>query len=104
MKIQVYHAVYPTFRAWAPTALMRKVDEWEPITDPLSDNPEVPSNILELVWTDHNAVSGTERCCQLRIRSLSVGDVVQLDDRAFACESIGWVEIKPEQMRLLVSN
>lgn len=27
------------------------------------------------------------------LRSLSTGDVVQIDDRAYACKSVGWVRI-----------
>lgn len=37
----------------------------------------------------HNAVDGKERCVELGLRSLSVGD-----GRLYSCETVGWQRIK----------
>lgn len=58
----------------------RKVAELE------TDDPDV-------AFRQMNAVDGTELCCQLRVRSMSVGDVaVDSNGVAHLCCSMGWAE------------
>lgn len=47
---------------------------------------------VEALFRDMNAVEGTETCCKLRVRSMSVGDIA-LDTRegvAWYCAPTGW--------------
>jgi hypothetical protein len=105
VRVRIYHSTERSYRfgSWAPAAAMTLVDDYEP-TGANFDwiSPKIPIRLLELVWREHNAVDGNERCCQLGVRSLSVGDVVQLDERAFAAELVGWREINPHELRLEV--
>ncbi len=41
-------------------------------------------------WTKNKQVTNT---CANELRSFSVGDVVEINDKHFRCESIGWKEI-----------
>ncbi len=76
---------------------MSRVDEFEL---PVEQFPEPSDDALEHVFRIHNAVDRTERNVRLGIRSLSVGDVVQVDERAFAVEPIGWTEIEPDEIHV----
>lgn len=49
--------------------------------------------ILEWIFRIHNAVDGTERVVKLGLRSLSVGDEVELDGRRYLCAGRGWERI-----------
>ena len=53
------------------------------------------NGILEEVFRQFNRVDGTEFISRydLQIRSLSVGDVVYIDGRAFICDMFGWAEV-----------
>jgi hypothetical protein len=47
---------------------------------------------LDALFRDMNAVDGTETCCKLRVRSMSVGDVA-IDTamgEAWCCAGFGW--------------
>ena len=96
MKVTIYHSTYG-FMPWSNDAPMAKVDEFDL---PEEQFPEPGDEALEYVFRIHNAVDGTERNVGLGIRSLSVGDVVQLDERAFAVEPVGWIEIEPDEIRV----
>lgn len=57
---------------------------------------------LEAVFRDMNAVDGDEVCCMLKVRSMSVGDLVitHVDDqneRAYYCAPTGWKLIEVVQ-------
>ena len=47
-------------------------------------------SVLGQAFREFNAVDGTEICCRLRMRSMSVGDVVRTSDGVFLC---GWTEL-----------
>ena len=94
MKVTIYHSTYG-FMPRSNDAPMAKVDEFELREEQF---PEPGYEALEHVFRIHNAVDGTERNVGLGIRSLSLGDVVQLDERAFAVEPIGWIEIEPDEI------
>jgi hypothetical protein len=96
MKVTVYHSNYG-FMPWSSDAAMAKVDEFEL---PAERFPQPGDDALEHVFRIHNAVDGTERNVGLGLRSLSVGDVVKLDERAFAVDSIGWTEIDADEIRI----
>lgn len=34
-----------------------------------------------------------------QVCSVSMGDVVELDDKIYRCEAVGWKEITPEQLK-----
>lgn len=50
---------------------------------------------LDALFRDMNAVDGTETCCRLRVRSMSVGDVAidTATGEAWCCASIGWERV-----------
>lgn len=54
---------------------------------------------LGALFADMNAVDGTETCCRMHVRSMSVGDLAidTRDDAAYYCASVGWkrVELDP---------
>lgn len=55
---------------------------------PVLDGAQVPE---EDVFREMNAVDGTETCCQLRLRSMSVGDVLVISDKqVLYCASCGF--------------
>ncbi len=99
MKVTIYHSTAHGFRfmPWSSDAPMSRVDEFEL---PAEQFPEPGDDVLEHVFRIHNAVDGTERNVRLGIRSLSVGDVVQLDERAFSVDSFGWTEMDPDEIRI----
>ena len=41
---------------------------------------------------------------QRQLRSLSVGDVVTIDQDAFSCESVGWEQRKQDELRFLLPS
>lgn len=53
---------------------------------------EVEADSPDGVFRDMNAVDGTELCCQLRVRSMSVGDLLIRRDtlEVLLCASCGW--------------
>ena len=60
---------------------------------------------LEEIWRDNNTVDGTEQNVHMKARSLSVGDVVVVQDRsvkhyftAHAVESSGWSDVALEDV------
>ena len=96
MNVKVLHKVDTNFRLFDPLKdTLTLVDEFEfpgmkrgwGIADPHNGHElRVDGSdeaCLEHVWRIHNAVEGWERNVQLRIRSLSVGDVVDLDGRSY---------------------
>ncbi len=99
MKVTIYHSTARGFRLmpWSSDAPMSRVDKFEL---PADQFPEPSEDALEHVFRIHNAVDGTERNVRLGIRSLSVGDVVQLDEHAFAVDPIGWTEIEPDEIHV----
>ena len=51
---------------------------------------------LEHLFRELNAVDGTEVCCKMGVRSMSVGDVAidTRDDTAYYCEGVGWTTVR----------
>ena len=43
------------------------------------DKPEDDAKVLNGTYRTMNAVDGDELCCQLRVRSMSVGDIVRIE-------------------------
>jgi hypothetical protein len=52
-----------------------------------------PNEILEVVWRYNNVVDGTEAPVIFGTRSLSIGDIVGLDETLYLVEGTGWTEI-----------
>lgn len=52
--------------------------------------------ILEKVYREMNIVDGSkdERGYRLKVRSMSVGDLVKIKGRTFRVDNVGWSEIK----------
>ena len=55
---------------------------------------DVPAEELEAVFREMNAVDGTELCCKLGVRSMSVGDVAVKDGVAHYCCGMGWAAVQ----------
>lgn len=50
---------------------------------------------LEMIFRDMNAVDGDETCCKLKVRSMSVGDVViDASGNAHYCAHTGWTKVE----------
>jgi hypothetical protein len=68
---------------------------WKPESrSRLVDSPD--KDVLEYIFRIHNNVNGNERNVFLKLRSLSVGDIVELSDnstshgRRYLCAPTGW--------------
>jgi hypothetical protein len=109
MRVSIFHNIShdSRFTDWTPAAAMALVDEYDiPAPDVEGDQADVElqqQQVLGRVWREQNAVDGSERPVRLGHRSLSVGDVVQLDGRAFAVRSLGWRQIDPARIRRAAS-
>jgi hypothetical protein len=122
MRVRIYHSIDQdfTFDPWRPEAPLRLVDDYQ-IEGWRSADPDeritpgiqkmayrqgeaMDEEILELIYRDQNSVDGSERNVMKRNRSLSVGDVVMLNDYAFAVQSAGFVEIAVDQMKVEVRS
>lgn len=57
---------------------------------------EVETDDLDTLYREWNRGSGyeTEEFLSQRVRSMSVGDIVDHDDQYYMCASIGWDEIE----------
>lgn len=122
MRVRIYHSIDHEFmfREWRPEAPLKLVDEYQIQGWREGEHPESqpapgirrmayresvePELILEVIYRDQNAVDGSERNVQMSNRSLSVGDVVMLNDYAFAVQSAGFVEIAVNQMKVEVAR
>jgi hypothetical protein len=107
MRVKVLHKVETDFRPFDPLRdRLELVDDYQ-IQGARSANPDelvapgiqlmayregqaTDEEILELIFRDQNAVDGSERNVMMRNRSLSVGDVVDLDGRAYAVDQVGF--------------
>jgi len=75
------------------------------VSPSLLDGPDGPHAVLELVFSELNIDDPTEQWAldyrARRNRSLSVGDVVQLGESAFAVAGCGWdnVALQAHQVR-----
>jgi len=49
---------------------------------------------LGAVFRAMNAVDGSELCCKLHVRSMSVGDIAVIDGVAHYCCSTGWAQVQ----------
>lgn len=101
-KVRVYHSLERGFRfeAWVPAAPMALVDEFT-WASPYAEGDQAINHALEQVYSMHQGESIASRSAERRIRSLSVGDVVQLDDQAYACEpAFGWRAIDAAELTL----
>ena len=77
--------------------MLELVDEYNVTTD--LSGPAVYARVAEIVFREHNAVDGSERNVKLKLRSLSVGDVLEITPadgptRAYACAPLGWKELE----------
>jgi hypothetical protein len=103
IRVSIFHNVSygSRFTVWTPEAAMALVDEYDvPAAEVQGEDVDRSvDRLLGRVWREQNVVDGHERPAKLGHRSLSVGDVVQLCERAFAVQSIGWRPIDPAAIR-----
>lgn len=68
---------------------------YERITEFEVEETSIPK-ILEKVYREMNIVHGkeNERAYRLKVRSMSVGDLVKIRGRTFRVDNVGWSEIK----------
>jgi hypothetical protein len=84
MKALVYHATNPTFGLTEKKfpddyELVAKVDTISP------DTAYELTNHIDIEWWDNNGVELVKKS-----RSTSMGDVIEIDGKAYLCEAIGW--------------
>lgn len=58
---------------------------------------ELPTDDLEVIFREMNVVDGMEIPIDLKVRSLSVGDLVVVDGKGYLCAGCGW-EPAPETL------
>lgn len=87
MLANIFYRKQPNFRDVSPDSLC--ASDFDYVCD---FQPSILSQdgALGQVFCEFNAVDGTETCCKLRLRSMSVGDVVRTTDGVFLCASAGW--------------
>lgn len=95
----LYRKTFPRVTGVTPDFVVM-TDYDEVIT--LANEYPITEGGLEVVFRDMNAVDGDELCCTLKVRSMSVGDVVitHVDDqneRAYYCAPSGWKLIEVVQ-------
>lgn len=84
--------------------VMYRLDMPPPGADPAHVNladyrevGEVEAPDLEALFREMNCVDGTETCCKLRVRSMSVGDVAidVATGTVWYCAPAGWEPMPP---------
>lgn len=88
MKYRVYYKTVPNFMTTRKFVDLRKYTKVA----------TVEADDVEEVFRMMNAAEGNELCCQLGVRSMSVGDLVAevpSNGRAMACDPVGWKEVYP---------
>jgi hypothetical protein len=59
----------------------------------------INADSLEHLYRDMNAIDGTETCCKMRVRSMSVGDIaIDADGISHYCASFGWAAVGLEEV------
>ncbi|GGM67677.1 hypothetical protein GCM10012275_42840 [Longimycelium tulufanense] len=102
-RVRVYHNLSPAAMVFGYGRTDRCVLVYaydEPIPTPAPSDLDRLERIFELFNVGKDPEFGTpdRRAVDYRARgnrSLSVGDVVALDDRVYACAATGWVAIAP---------
>ena len=63
------------------------------------------NDVLNRAWESFNNGSGREDASYFarRLRSLSVGDVVMIDNKAYSCEGVGWQERRLAELRTVTA-
>jgi len=66
------------------------------------ENPPSHPAILEEVYRQFNHVDGEEFIAHVKppIRSLSMGDMVRIDDQHYVCASVGWTKLSKRQAEI----
>lgn len=98
MQVKVYHNLDTNFvHPYKPGQRLELVDEFD--TQKVAGFAEGDSinQTLEWVFRIHNTVDGKERSAKLRVRSLSVGDVVEVDGVWHAVMGAGFEPIEKEE-------
>jgi hypothetical protein len=87
----------PTYRVLYNMTSRRFMDPADVVN--LGDYKEittVTANGPDDVFNQMNAIKGIELCCQLQVRSMSVGDLIQnvLTEEVTGCCGCGWKEVR----------
>lgn len=91
MQIKVYHNVETDFlHPYQAGMRLEMVDCFEAREMGEVSAESKIEDILERVYRIHNAVDGTERNVALNVRSLSLGDVVEVDGKRYAVAMFGF--------------
>lgn len=78
------------WRGWKPEDGMQIV-----LTEPNRFHKDVPDKqICEALFAVFNEIDPV-----MKLRSMSVGDVIIIGDMAYACDGIGWKEIKKDDVK-----
>ena len=95
MQIKVYHNTDTDFiHKYKVGQALKLVDTFdvEKLEEVTNESPI--KEILERVYRIHNTVDGTERNAKLRVRSLSVGDVVEVEGARWAVATLGFEPVE----------
>lgn len=92
MKITIYQENNPMFRVDDEQKVYEKA-HYHKVYEMDWNRYELPKdeNILETLWSVFNNPPYPE---SYKGHSMSVGDIVELDDRVYICASIGWNKVE----------
>lgn len=64
-------------------------------TEVVTLHPDAPNvgGALDMVFRAMNGVDGTEANVALKVRSMSVGDIAEIDGALWRCENVGWSQL-----------
>src|ERR1700694_3016297 len=97
MQIKVYHNLETDFlHAYRAGQELKLVDTFDvgAIGEVNAQSPI--EDILARVYRIHQAVDGSERNVKLKVRSLSMGDVIEVDEARYAVATKGFAPIAKE--------
>ncbi len=90
MKAKIYHVNNPKFQSDESLTLDDYTLVAEIDTNDVNKAYELSQNINDL-WTTHKGVTPLKG---LKLRSTSVGDIVEIDGVFHRCEMIGWSVVR----------
>ena len=91
-KISIYYPLEPTFRV-DDSIEEYELDNYRLVLEQefINDSQKSDIKLLDWYWSAGNSpLSGFRACLP---RSLSVGDIIVINDHAYICASIGWNRI-----------
>lgn len=91
MKISIYQAINPTFRVDSEKK-QYKIGDYKIVYQ--YETIAVEESIEDLLENIFMLFNRSEKPEEYKGHSLSVGDIVELDNNLYICDSIGWNKIE----------